>query len=856
MVVNTTGFKLSREFKYSRITDIIVSMVNSIISEIKGINASSLIAAADTGKKKLIIVESRTKAKEITKFLGAGWKIMPTNGYLKDIIQPKAVKDADKDKYGRYGIDVNTFDAQMSFVSGGFKTFSEIKKELDSGDYDTLVCSGDPDRAGSGISAQVAEAAASTIRKHHITVVRACWHEITKKAVVEGLSNAIRMKDDENAVNADKSRAAFDRLFGYSVSPLLWKAVAAGTSGGRAQSPALRLIVERERKRMAFVSADYYGIDGVFKTGSEKYKASLVSIDGSKVATGASFDSDGNAKPGVIVLDRKTADIHMKAMLADGWHVDDITEKAYRRTAPAPYKTSTFQQDVGNRLGLGSKQVMQIAQKLFENGFITYLRTNSSDLSVDGAKIAHSLAVNAYGAGNVKPKLQYVEKPGAGSSLDGHECIRPATDDNTGSFMQPSAIKSQLDRLDRNAYKVYDMVYRRTLASQMNDAIGRTVTVSLKNDGSGAVRSVYIMNCVGTILTDIGWMQAMKDDERENPVPAVKKGDVAVPVSMDASAHRTNPPARYTEPQLVAKLEELGIGRPATYAQIVSVNQERGYVNKKNKALYPTWRGLQVAQILEAKLPDFVDYAYTARMEEDLDDINTGKLTRYDFLRQQWKDIDSKVNGLASNLNWSEVSALSTIDLHNGFQVKCTKNGFHLEKQGSQPDANGNLPGAWLEGDELYEGMDADRCEQLLASSKSSFKSRKLGVLSSGAYTGWEVSLHDGKYGKYAQAVKVNASGEPVKSVKPVNITLPDGMDAGTVGIADISPLFSEVKLPRRWPDGFFVGEGKKGGYIGFSKGKTRRAKAVFVSLPDSYDPRTITHDEVVQVYTSSTKRK
>lgn len=837
--------------------DNIENMVNKVINEIKDANSNALILKADKGLNKLIIVESRTKANEITKFLGSGWKIMPTNGYIKDIIQPKEVKPDDKDNYGRYGVRVNdnSFDEKLSYVSGGMKTLSAIRNEIKTGKYDTLICSGDPDRAGSGISAQVADALASDLKKNKMTVIRACWHEITRKAVIDGLSKAIPMKDDLNAVNADRSRAVFDRLFGYSVSPFLWRTVALGTSGGRAQSPALRLIVERERKRMSFISADYYGIDGVFQTGNEKYSASLVSVNAKKIATGSSFDSEGQVKEGYVVLNKQNADKCMHEMNKDSWHVNDITDKAYRRTAPAPYKTSTFQQEVGNRLGLGSKQVMQIAQKLFENGYITYLRTNSSDLSADGARIAHDLALKTYGANNVKTTPQYVEKPGAGSSLDGHECIRPATDDSTGSFLKPSVIKTRLDSLDRNAYKVYDMVYRRTLASQMNDAVGRTITVSLVNDKTNGVKHEYIMNSVGTILTDKGWTVAMHDDNDEsmnNKVPNVKKDDAADLISLKASAHKTLPPARYTEPQLVAKLEELGIGRPATYAQIVSVNQERGYVNKKNKALYPTWRGMQVAQIIESKIHDFVDYKYTAGMESDLDLINQGKLSRTDFLSTQWKQIDSKVNGLVSNVNWDEINKLSTIRINDDYQVKCTKNGFFLEDLTSPADENGYHKSVKLEGDELYDGMNEERCKKLMSTvaNKPVFTDKVIGMLTDGPYAGYKVSLKDGKYGMYAQAVKMNSkTGEPLKTAKPVNITLPKDFDVDNADITTVSMLFNEVKLPRRWPDGYFVGEGKKGGYVAYSKGKTRRAKATFVSLPDSYDPRTISHDDAVLLF-------
>ena len=792
------------------------------------------LKAGSPSKNKLMVVESKTKAKEIKAFLPSNWTVLASNGYIKDIMQPKDVPDEKKNEYGRYGIRTSDFDELLSFVPRGYTTLGDIRKALRD-NVDVFVVSTDPDRAGDAIGMQIVRALMTDIKKSKTQVLRASWHEITRTAVIHGLENAEDTSAMEPGNNADRARAIYDRLFGYSISPFLWKVVAPGTSGGRAQSPALRIVVDREKDRMAFVSSSYYGIDGTFTTGDESYKASLITIHDDKVADGSSFDSDGHVKDGHVVLDRKAADDHVNAMKKSQWHVADITEKAYRRTPPKPYKTSTFQQDVGTRLGMSSKSIMQVAQRLFENAVITYLRTDAEVMSQEGVNASRTLAQNLYGKSSVpsSPRL-YKAK---GNAQEGHEAIRPVVDEKTGLFPSPDSIRAKLDRIDRKAYAVYDLIYRRSIASQMNDAVGKTITISLQDENG-----IYLMNSVGTRLSDPGWMVVMKDDH-DGHIPNVSKGDDAKPVSMSASEHKTVPPSRYTEPQLVAKLEELGIGRPATYSQIVSVNQERGYMDKKGKALYPTWRGMQVAAILEAKIRAFVDYGYTSSMEQQLDAIQNGTITRQRFLNQVWHDIDAHVNRLGSSVDWNEINALSTIDLGNGYQVRCRRKGCWLEDLNRKPDNDGNRPGYRLDGDELYDGMDAERCKELMGK-VSSQKPRTLGVLADGAYKGYEVSIMHGKYGAYAHAVK---------GAESVNITLPESCDESTVSMDAVSTLFTEIKLPRQLGDGYFVGIGKRGAWIGFSKGKTRRARAKFVSMPEQFDPRTITLDEAKQAFNDAT---
>lgn len=463
----------------------------SIIDDIREQNPQSLVVKADKGKKKLIVVESATKAKEIMHFLDSNWKALPTKGWIKDIIQPKDVKPDDKPDYGRYGINVNNMDEMLSYVPGGMKMLSAIRTEINTGNYDTLICSGDPDRAGSGISAQIAEFLAKDTRRQGMRTVRACWHEITRKAVVEGLANAVEMQDDRNAVEAERARMEFDRLFGYSVSPLLWLAVAAGTSGGRAQSPALRLVVERERKRMNFVSASYYGIDGVFNEGTNKeIIAALVSFKGQKIASSADFNYDGNVKDGVLLLNDNNIQSILNSLDVKEYKITDIKKTKYTRNPPIPYTTSSFQQNVGTKLGLSSKRAMQIAQQLFENAFQTYSRTDSPVMSMEGINACRKIISNDFnGHMPTKPRI-FKSKANA---QEGHECIRPVVNENTGLFIDLKTAKKSLSnksKFDDKAFDVYKLVWQRSVASQMDAATGTTTTITIKSTDNEAIFSV------------------------------------------------------------------------------------------------------------------------------------------------------------------------------------------------------------------------------------------------------------------------------------------------------------------------------------------------------------------------------
>jgi DNA topoisomerase-1 len=404
-----------------------------------------------------------------------------------------------------------------------------------------------------------------------------------------------------------------------------------------------------------------------------------------------------------------------------------------------------------------------------------------------------------------------------------------------------------LNGIDRKAYDVYTCIWNRTVASQMNDAKGVTTTINIAGGDADAMFA-----SVGTVFSDLGWMRLTKpvnDSDDTNALPMVHEHDEAELVSLKPSMHDTEPPARFTEPQLVAKLEELGIGRPSTYASIVSVNQERGYVKKKGKAMYPTFRGMQVAQILESKLSSFVDYGYTANMETELDKIEHGSKKRNDFLDEIWsgkKGIEHNVLSLSKNIDWEEINAYSTIDLGNGYIVQVSRNGAWLQNPESPKNEQGFRTGAKLDDDAMVtDFMSVETCVSTLSQAADRNDNRELGILSSGPYKGWTVTVRDGKYGAYAQAVKPKAT----KKDKPVNMTLTEGMDMRAVTLDDIAGLFAETKLPRQLGEGFFTGIGKRGPWIGY-KSKPR-GKAKFKSLPDGNDPRTIELDTAKSIWNS-----
>lgn len=814
----------------------------------------------------MIVVESPHKKKSIQGFMGSGYVVEASIGHIRDLPDPKRMSAKEKEKYGDYALDVSggKFEPLHKVSEGKTAVVKALKTALSQ--CDELVLATDPDREGESISWHILELLQSDIKKHGVKVSRATWTEITKAAVTAGLAN--RRQLDMDAVDAALARSYYDRLFGFTLSPVLWSTVHRGASGGRVQSPALRLVANREKERLAFVKASYMSITGLFNVGTknDELAAKLVSIGERKIAQGSSFGSDGKVKNNELVISPQNL-AKIEAFLKKAtYEVADVSTKPYSRKPPAPYTTSSFQQDVGTRYRLSSKQIMGIAQRLYDEGYITYMRTDSPALSQEGTDAARAAAKKLFGAASI-PAAPRVYKSKAKNAQEGHEAIRP-TVDAKGEFIHPSALQAKLAKIDPKAFDVYQGIYNRTVASQMNDAKGFTTTVKIASNNTPADKTA-VFSTSATTFTDPGWTALTKpvteDDEETNELSAkVEVGDGAKLKKLASLEHSTTPPARFTEPQLVAKLEELGIGRPSTYASIVTVNQTRGYVKKKGQQLYPTWTGIKVAQYLEGKVPAFVAYEATAQMEDELDKIEQGQLSKLAFLKSEWAKIQTDVAPLKANIDWAEVERLSTIDLHNGYAVRVNSFGAWLEDLSVPLDDKGRRKGVKLSDDENvaeHDFSDPAVCKALYEASQNRVEARELGVLTSGTYAGWTVTARDGKYGAYVQAlppetVAAYAKGEkaPAKAPKAINHGLPEGAELATVELKDVEALFAEVKLPRTLSDNFFVGIGKRGAWLG-QKASAKSKKATFVSLPDGMDPRTITLDEAKQVWEDHNKK-
>lgn len=809
----------------------------------------------DRMTKKLLIVESGHKSKVIAGFLDSTWTVRASVGHVRELMDTKKVPAAKKEDYGVYSINVKNFDPLFVVSPDRAKVVKELKDLA--AKADEIYLGTDPDREGEAIAWHLRELLGTKKPIYRVT-----WNEITKKAIADGIKNKRQINQQE--VDASLARQIYDRLFGFSISPHLWQVVFRGASGGRVQSPALRLISNREQERLAFVKATYMSLTGLFTVGAkgDELAAKLQSIGARKIAVGSSFDSKGQVKGKEFVLDKSNID-KIQAFLKKGtYEVEDISTKPYSRKPPMPYTTSSFQQDVGTRTRLGSKQIMSVAQRLYDEGYITYMRTDSPGLSQEGTDAARAAAVKLFGKAAV-PTAARVYKSKAKNAQEGHEAIRP-TVDAKNEFIHPTAIKAKLDKIDKNAYKVYECIYNRTVASQMNDAKGFTTTVKIGSTNLPEDKKA-IFSTAATTFTDLGWMALTKpvseDEEENNTLSAkVETGDPAKLKKLAPNEHSTTPPARFTEPQLVAKLEELGIGRPSTYASIVTVNQTRGYVKKKGQQLYPTWTGMKVAQYLEGKIPAFVAYDATATMEDELDKIESGTLQKNAFLKTEWARIQKDVLSLQQNIDWKEVERLSTIDLHNGYVIRVNRYGEWLEDTSVPMDAQGRRPGLKLGETESvadYDFSDPAVCGELMAAAANRVDARELGVLSSGEYKGWTVTARDGKFGSYFQAlppetVAAYAKGEkaPAKAPKAVNHPIPEGLDLKTVALVDAEPIFAEVKLPRWSDDGkWIVGVNKKGGnYVGFkASAKSRNVK--FKSMPDEIDPRTVDFKEAKKIW-------
>ena len=510
-------------------------------------------------------------------------------------------------------VDVeNSFKPNYELTERGAQVIKELKALLK--DADELYLATDEDREGEAIAAHLLE-----YLKPKIPVKRMVFHEITKTAISEALAHTRDI--DYKLVDAAEARRILDRLYGYEVSPILWRKVNRGLSAGRVQSPSIRLVVEREEERMAHVAAGYWDLEATSAT-TPIFSAGLQSVDGSRIAMGKDFDSLGVVKDGVVVITESKAGELVAGLANVDLEVRSVEDRPYRKSPRAPFMTSTLQQEGGNKLRITASEVMRLAQGLYEGGFITYMRTDNVILGDDAMTAVRSEISNAFGKEflSAEPR-QYKSK--VKNAQEAHEAIRP-----TLPLRSPDVIASEVNARELALYKI---IWQRTLASQMSDATGTTVTIKLGAGTTGAVKADCEFSTSGTTITFAGYRQAYQEveedsesEEKEALLPPMKVGDKVKIDKYSANGHETSPPARYTEPTLVKKLEELGIGRPSTYAAILGTILNRGYVWKKGQAIVPSWTAFAVVKLMKNHFTELVDYAFTATVEEELDEISQG----------------------------------------------------------------------------------------------------------------------------------------------------------------------------------------------------------------------------------------
>ncbi len=574
--------------------------------------------------KSLVIVESPAKARTISKFLGRNFTVEASIGHVRDLPQgakqiPAEFKGED---WAYLGVNVNhDFDPVYIIPPGKTAQVRKLKALLK--DAKDLYLATDEDREGEAISWHLHE-----LLKPKVPVHRLVFHEITKEAIHEALENPRSIDDD--LVRAQEARRIIDRLFGYEVSPLLWRKVRPKLSAGRVQSVAVRLIVERERLRMAFVSATFWDLLGTFaKTDGPQFDAELVSVDGRKIPSGKDFDpATGKLKDAAfLLLDESGARQLAGRLLPASFRVSALDEKPFTSKPSPPFTTSTLQQEANRKLGFTAKRTMQVAQGLYETGHITYMRTDSTNLAKVAIEAARDLVQSQYG-GEFLPGEPRVYQTKVKNAQEAHEAIRPAGH----PFAFPEELRGELNQ---DEFRLYDLIWKRTVASQMADAEGRRTTITI--EGSGAIFQVG-----GKTIDFAGYLRAYvegSDDphgdlaEQDTVLPNVAVGETLACRQLEPISHTTQPPARFSEAALTRALEEMGIGRPSTYASIIDTILAREYVFKKGNALVPTWVAFAVAQLLSEHLPYLVDYKFTAQMEDDLDAISRGESGHVAYLR-------------------------------------------------------------------------------------------------------------------------------------------------------------------------------------------------------------------------------
>jgi len=740
--------------------------------------------------KSLVIVESPAKAKTIAKYLGDAFDVRASIGHIADLPSKGLAVDVD-----------NGFKPTYELTERGAQVVRELRAALKGAS--ALYLATDEDREGEAISWHLIERL-----KPKIPVKRMVFHEITKSAIEHALANPRGI--DQGLVDAADTRRILDRLFGYEVSPVLWRRVNRGLSAGRVQSPALRLVVERERERISHVAAEYWGIEAVTAT-TPSFTATLVSLDANRVATGKDFDSQGKPSDKVVVIDKARAMALAAGLNNASLTVRSVEDKPYRSSPKAPFMTSTLQQEGGRKLRLSAAQVMRIAQGLYERGFITYMRTDNVTISADALVEVRAEVQKVYGQQYLSPTPRTFSSK-VKNAQEAHEAIRPST-----PIRSPRDLKSEFNPQE---FSLYELIWQRTLASQMADASGTTVSVRLGAISSG---SDCEFAASGTTITFAGYRQVYEEstdedtenNKREALLPKLAVGDTVDIASITPNGHFTQPPARYTEASLIKKLEELGIGRPSTWASIMQTIVNRGYVWKKGQALVPNWVAFSVVNLLEKHFLGLVDYAFTANAEEDLDEIAQGLQNKEQWLKEFYFGKNDDPIGLkrsvAKNLDEIDAAAINTfplgIDPVTGLEVVVKPGKF----------------GPYVRRGEDTAGVpDTMAPDELTLEVALKLLSAPKGETPIGDIEGIPVFAKNGRYGAYVQWGTPEAP--PPGLDKPKMASLFKTMDLSRITMQDAAKLLSLPRVVGVDPaDGVTITaqNGRYGPYI--TKGKESR---------------------------------
>ena len=860
---------------------------------------------------KLVIVESPNKVRSIAGYLGPEFDVEASVGHIRDLPQPSELPATmKKGPYGKFAVDVeDDFTPYYVVNPDKKKTVAQLKKALK--EADELYLATDDDREGEAIAWHLQQ-----VLKPKVPVRRMVFTEITREAVTRALDNTREL--DIHLVDAQETRRILDRLVGYEVSPVLWRKVRAGLSAGRVQSVATRLVVERERERMAFRSASYWGVEATFSTvlsavdvtarQEASFTARLVTLDGRRVATGRDFNDDGQLRPAAL----KASAVHLHQVGATAVaeaigrgepRVVGVEDKPYKRRPAAPFTTSTLQQEASRKLRMNPRETMRVAQGLYENGFITYMRTDSTVLSGQAVAAARSQVAELYGAEYVpeRPRVYASKSKGA---QEAHEAIRPAGD----HFRTPAQVSGELTGAQ---FRLYELIWKRTVASQMADAVGSTATVTVEvpltpvageSRDSGPTFSTAGLTASGTVITFRGFLAAYEEgrdaeryqddsgatakDSKDVRLPAMISGQELAALAAEASGHETTPPPRYTEASLVKALEEREIGRPSTYAATMSTISDRGYVDHRGQALVPTWLAFAVTRLLEENFAELVDYDFTASMERDLDRIAAGEEDRVAWLRrfyngqggagaeQAAQDASGALEaaaaalraqglkGLVDNLGEIDARAVNSIEIGEGITLRVGRYGPYLE------DAEGkraNVP-ADLAPDELT----VDKARELFT--RAADDGRELGV---DPVSGHVIIAKDGRYGPYvtevlpepeetaeAEATKAATTAKTAKSAKakktakaakpkPRTASLLRSMDLSTVTLEQALDLLSLPRVVGQDPESgedITAQNGRYGPYL--KKGTDSR------SLETEEQIFTVTLEQALEIFAQPKRRR